>query len=117
MGAVTDQYIYDGDGQRVKKSASTVTLYWYDLGGNVLEETTSTGNLIADYIFFNGKRVARRDADATVKYYFSDHLGSASVITNNLGAMPPLAECQSEPIKNLYDTRTFGNKIGNIPPD
>jgi len=95
-GAVTDIYVYDGDGQRVKKNASSVTLYWYDTSGNVLEETTSTGNLIADYVFFNGKRVARRDADTTVKYYFSDHLGSASVITDPVGTMNPHPLAESD---------------------
>jgi RHS repeat-associated protein len=34
-------------------------------------------------MYFNGKRVARRDGSGnTVFYYFSEHLGSASVITN-----------------------------------
>src|SRR5208337_4054009 len=60
--------------------------------GGVLEETGSTGTLVSDYIFFNGKRVARLDADKSVKYYFSDHLGSTSLVTNNQGAMPPLSE-------------------------
>jgi RHS repeat-associated protein len=87
IGGTTDIYIYDGDGQRVKKNASGVTLYWYGATGNVLDETSSTGTLVSEYIFFNGKRVARRDADNSVKYYFSDNLGSASVITNSSGTI------------------------------
>ena len=35
-------YTYDGDGKRVMKSNGT--LYWYDVGGNVIEETELTGN-------------------------------------------------------------------------
>jgi RHS repeat-associated protein len=93
----SDIYIYDGDGQRVKKNAPGVTLYWYGVTGNVLDETGSTGTLVSEYIVFNGKRIARRDADNTVKFYFSDNLGSASVITNNQGAMPPLAESDYYP--------------------
>jgi len=89
---ITDIYIYDGDGERVKKSVPAVTLYWYGATGDVLDETGATGTLVSEYIFFNGKRVARRDADNTVKYYFADNLGSASVITNASGAMPPLEE-------------------------
>ena len=51
-----------------------------------------------EYIFFNGKRVARRDlSDGSVKYYFSDHLGSSSVITNATGTMPPLEESDYYP--------------------
>jgi RHS repeat-associated protein len=94
---ITDIYIYDGDGERVKKSVPAVTLYWYGATGNVLDETSGTGTLISEYIFFKGKRIARRDADNTVKYYFADNLGSASVITNATGAMPPLEESDYYP--------------------
>jgi RHS repeat-associated protein len=74
-----------------------MALYWYGATGSVLDETSSNGTLVSEYIFFNGKRVARRDADNTVKYYFADNLGSASVITNSTGAMPPLAESDYYP--------------------
>ncbi len=45
-------------------------------------------------MFFNGKRVARRDADNSVHYYFSDHLGSASMITDAAGTM---SACPTNP--------------------
>jgi RHS repeat-associated protein len=80
-------YIYDGDGQRVKKAIPGVTLYWYGATGNVLDETNGSGTLVSEYIFFNGKRVARRDADNSVHYYLSDNLGSASVITSATGVV------------------------------
>jgi len=97
VGNTTDIYVYDGDSQRVKKTTPAVSLYWYGATGNVLDETSGNGTLVSEYIFFNGKRVARRDADNTVKYYFADNLGSASVITNATGAMPPLAESDYYP--------------------
>jgi len=97
VGSTTDIYVYDGDGQRVKKTIPAVSLYWYGATGNVLDETSGNGTLVSEYIFFNGKRVARRDADNSVKYYFADNLGSASVITNATGAMPPLAESDYYP--------------------
>src|SRR5436305_9925398 len=87
VASSTDIYVYDGDGQRVKKSAASVTLYWYGATGSVLDETGANGTVLSEYIYFNGKRIARRDADNSVKYYFSDNLGSASVITDNLGAI------------------------------
>jgi RHS repeat-associated protein len=90
-------YVYDGDGQRVKKNSSGVTLYWLGGSGSVLDETSSTGTLVSEYILFDGKRVARRDSDNSVKYYFSDNISSASVITNATGAMPPLAESDYYP--------------------
>lgn len=83
----TDIYIYDGDGRRVKKNTGAVTLYWYDGSGNVLDETVGNGNLTSEYIYFNGKRIARRDANNSVHYYFTDHLGSANVVTDAVGTM------------------------------
>jgi RHS repeat-associated protein len=80
-------YTYDGDGMRVKKSGGTA--YWRGASGDPLVESPLTGTTYSEeYIFFNGKRVARRDVAAgTVHYYFSDHLGSADTITSAIGAI------------------------------
>jgi RHS repeat-associated protein len=75
-------YAYDGDGLRVKKSSGT--LYW---SGGVAESDAS-GNLTSEYVFFGGKRVARRDVSTgTVYYYLSDHLGSSNVVASATGAI------------------------------
>ena len=71
-------YTYDGDGRRVKKGTSK--LYWYGVSGEVLVETDTAGNNPAEYVFFNGQRIARRDPSGTVYYYFEDHLGTSRVI-------------------------------------
>ncbi|MDP9268027.1 MAG: polymorphic toxin type 24 domain-containing protein [Acidobacteriota bacterium] len=77
-------YTYDGDGKRVKKS--TGTLYWTGTGSDALLETDLAGTATAEYIFFGRKRIARVDLPAaTVHYYFSDHLGSHSVVTSANG--------------------------------
>ncbi|HEV2493630.1 MAG TPA: hypothetical protein VG204_11245 [Terriglobia bacterium] len=47
-------YTYDGDLRRVEKSNGK--LYWYSTGGQILEETDLSGNLINDYVYFAGKR-------------------------------------------------------------
>ncbi len=79
-------YTYDGDGRRARKSNGK--LYWTGLGGEPLLESDAAGNFTAEYIFFNGKRVARRDLPGgAVHYYFSDHLGTASVITSSTGVV------------------------------
>jgi RHS repeat-associated protein len=49
-------------------------------GSDVLEETTLSGTATNDYIFFGGKRIARRDASGNVFPYFADHLGSSRKI-------------------------------------
>ena len=73
-------YTYDGEGNRVKKS--TGTLYW----GQGLAESDTSGNITSEYVFLNGKRVARRDpATGNVYYFLSDHLGSSNVVTDANG--------------------------------
>jgi RHS repeat-associated protein len=78
-------YTYDGDGGRVKKSSGT--LYWGGEEGAALAESDLSGNITSEYIFVNGKRIARKDASGTVYYYLSDHLGSSSVLTNATGTI------------------------------
>jgi RHS repeat-associated protein len=83
-GGVT--YTYDADGQRVKKSNGM--LYWAGSSSDALVETDLSGNATAEYVFFNGRRIARIDQPAgSVEYYYSDHLGSADVITNASGTI------------------------------
>jgi RHS repeat-associated protein len=88
-GAAGYTYTYDGDGNRVIKangtSASSGTLYWYMTPG-VVAESDLAGTLKSEYVFFDGERVARKDFPSnTVAYYFSDHLKTASVITDASG--------------------------------
>jgi RHS repeat-associated protein len=77
-------YTYDGDGQRVEKSSGT--LYWYGPGGEVLDETDLSGNLTSEYVYFNGRRIARRNASGSVYYYAGDFLGSARAMVTSSGA-------------------------------
>jgi RHS repeat-associated protein len=52
----------------------------------IMAESDLTGVLKAEYVFFGGERVARKDFPSNaVSYYFSDHLKTASVITDSLG--------------------------------
>lgn len=85
-GASGYTYTYDAEGNRVKKSnGSTGTLYWYMTPG-IVAESDLAGALKSEYVFFDGERVARRDLPSgSVAYYFSDHLKTASVITDAAG--------------------------------
>jgi len=85
-GANGYTYTYDSDGNRVKKiNSSTGTLYWYMTPG-IVGESDLSGNPTAEYVFFDGERVARKDFPGNaVSYYFSDHLKTASVITDSAG--------------------------------
>lgn len=79
-------YVYDDEGARVEKSSGgTGTLYWRMTPG-VVAESDLAGNLQSEYVFFAGKRVARRDLPSgAVSYYFSDHLNSTSIVTDAQG--------------------------------
>jgi RHS repeat-associated protein len=46
----------------------------------VLLETNASGSLVDEYVFFGGKRIARRNFSSTVFYYFADHLGTSRVM-------------------------------------
>ena len=97
-GANGYTYTYDADGNRVRKSngnlAANGTLYWYMTPG-IVAESDLAGTITSEYAFFNGERVARRDltfsggtySTAGVFYYFSDHLKTASVITDSAGVI------------------------------
>src|SRR5579864_1802253 len=83
-GAAGYAYTYDGDGNRVRKSTgSTGTLYWYMTPG-IVGESDLSGTLTDEYVFFDGERVARKSTNG-VFYYFSDHLKTASVVTDASG--------------------------------
>jgi RHS repeat-associated protein len=93
-------YVYDADGNRVEKceatsvnttcptSGTTGTIYWRGTGGEPLDESYLGGSVVEDYIFFNGARIARRDVSTdAVHYYFSDQVGSHSVVSNAAGTL------------------------------
>ena len=86
-------YTYDGDGRRVKRQSGLLGIVsWPDLSGRTLDESGLTGTMVREYVFFNGQRVARRDAaNNAVHYFFSDHLGSTSLVTNATGTMAACA--------------------------
>jgi len=78
-------YTYDGDGKRVQKS--TGKLYWYGMASNVLAESDAVGTITDEFIFFDGRRIARRKSTSEVNYYSADHLGTSRVVTNASGTV------------------------------
>jgi uncharacterized protein RhaS with RHS repeats len=44
--------------------------------------------MLRNFVFFGGKRIARKDASGNVvHYYFADHLGTADVVTSANGTI------------------------------
>ncbi len=102
-------YYYDGDSERVAKSNGK--LYWFGTDSAPVLETDTSGNTPTEYGFFNGKRVAMRKSDGSVHYYFADQVGSADVVTNATGAMPPEQDIEYHPYgeQQVY-TDTLGQE-------
>ena len=82
-GSVT--YSYDGDGHRVQTvTGDGTTQFWYDDDGTVI---STTGAWQRDYVYFNGRRLAYfAPSSGNQHYYWSDHLGSARVMSNSDGS-------------------------------
>jgi len=76
-------YTYDGNGFRSEKSNGT--LYWRNVGGDVLSESDLSGNITLEYIYFAGSLIATRNNSGNVSYYFADRLGNTRVGTDSQG--------------------------------
>lgn len=60
------------------------------------QEGFGTGATPCEYFYFNGSRIARRDATGNVRYFFSDHLGSIGRIEAFLADGTPSTVERSE---------------------
>ena len=78
-GATSAAFVYDGDGNRVKKVENGVTTYY--VGGYYEKQ----GSTITKYYYAGGQRIAMRKG-SVVYYLHGDHLGSTSLTTNASGA-------------------------------
>ncbi|MBI5050293.1 MAG: RHS domain-containing protein [Nitrospirae bacterium] len=59
-GAVLGEYIYNGNGQRVKKTIDgQTTIFHYDLQGMLIAESTNTGTITNEYVYLNGEPLAK----------------------------------------------------------
>ncbi len=81
---------YDGNGLRVEKSNGT--LYWRAITGDAIAESDLTGSTTNsnyhEYVFFAGRRIARRDpSTGSVFYYYADDLGTVRSITQSNGTV------------------------------
>jgi RHS repeat-associated protein len=81
-------------GRRVQKAGgdASTAIAWYDTKGHLLAETDASGNLTNEYIYFGGRRIARREASGTVLYYFNDRMQTNRAMTDSTGHVQQMSE-------------------------
>lgn len=79
-------YVYDGNGLRVEKSNSPTngTLYWRSITGDTIAESKLSGTVTNEYVFFARRRIAQ-NTNGTTYFYYTDQIGSTTVMTNGSG--------------------------------
>lgn len=82
-GTTKGEYVYNGNGQRVKKTANNqTTIFHYDLGGQMIAESSAAGIVTSEYVFLNSNPFAKIESN-NVYYYHNDHLGTPQKMTDS----------------------------------
>lgn len=96
---VKGEYTYDGQGRRViktsyvkqgNKTIATTTVFHYDAQGRLIGETTSSGTLVAEYIWLGDRPLAmvRKVGSKEETYYFhGDQLNTPMKLTDKTGVV------------------------------
>ena len=77
--SVTTTYVYDGDGQRVKKTVGEETTVYIN------QYYEKTGTEVTTHYYLGGKLIAVKK-DTVLSYIHQDHMGSTSVISDTNGS-------------------------------
>ncbi len=85
--AETTTYTYNALGQRIRKTNQNglATAFHYGVNGELLFEKDQSGNT-REYIWIDGRPLARIDNGASIYYYHVDHLGTPQAMTDSVGA-------------------------------
>jgi len=82
-GVTKGEYTYNGNGQRVKKVANSVTtIFHYDQAGQIIGESNSAGSITTEYVYLNSQPLAKIEG-TNVYYYHNDHLATPQKMTNS----------------------------------
>lgn len=100
-GTLLEEYIYDDEGQRIKKYEPATDTTTYYLDKTLIRTVNSTGTFDTYYYYDNqGTLLSRKDPDGSKYYYHPDHLGSTSLVTDEAG--DTVEETKYEPFGGIH---------------
>jgi RHS repeat-associated protein len=98
-GTTTATFVYDGDGNRVKKTEGGETILYIN---QYYEVNLTSGNVTSSY-YLGGKLIATSE-NGTLRYVHQDSLSSTSLMTDSVGAQInttvkylPFGACRNSP--------------------
>jgi RHS repeat-associated protein len=82
------EYVFNGFGQRIKKSAqSGIRIFHYDPWGHLIAETNQSGQMIAEYMYLGDQLLTMIKPGESAYYFHNDHLGTPQVLTDANGSI------------------------------
>jgi RHS repeat-associated protein len=77
------EYVYNGEGQRIKKATQAGTrIFHHDLMGHLIAETDEQGSTQVEYVYLGDSPLAMIDKEGTVYYFHTDHSGTPQTLTD-----------------------------------
>jgi RHS repeat-associated protein len=114
-GQTLGEYVYNGLGQRVKKTAGrSTTIFHYDFDGNIIAESDAGGAFKKEYLYKKETRLAMVDVSSGDLYFFlNDHLGTPQTVTDGTGKSvwealyKPFGEASVHPSSTIVNNFRF----------
>ena len=82
---ILGEYVYNGLGQRMVKTANGVTtVFHYDFDGHIIGESDENGNFVYEYLYKGNTRLVLVDVASGEKFSFlNDRLGTPLMLTDS----------------------------------
>ncbi|MDP3284134.1 MAG: RHS repeat-associated core domain-containing protein [Desulfobacterales bacterium] len=114
-GVTLGEYIYNGLGQRIIKTADGVmSVFLYDFDGNIIGESDQAGSISKEYLYKGSSRLAMVDVLAGKMYYYgNDQLGTPQIMTDSTNTVvweadyKPFGEAEVNPNSTVVNNFRF----------